>query len=222
MLFNPLVNRPLIKMVASVSVTDNVGTIYTFSGVNFGSPFSSRVLIACIALRGAAASAMDQITCTIGGVSATGNDDGEFRASGPSIGAGIWAAEVPSGSSGDVVVDWTGQVGTHRSLVLLSARRIDATPFDQQAPGGGGAGGTSRTDTLDIPANGILVVAASHSNENNTTLVGVDEKTEISVGVGRLAVGYNTRMPAETGRTITASWSTTAARGLRIASFSPV
>ncbi len=214
----PIARRPRVRIVAVAQATTS-GTAHTFSGVNFGAPFPGRVLIACVALRDTAGSAIDQIACTIGGVTAAGDDDGEFLSGGPAIGAGIWAAAVPTGQSGDVFVDWTGQTAPEATLILLSVDGFSATAHDQQSPGGGGSGGTSRTDTVDIPAGGLLVVAASHTNNNNTTLSGVTERSEQTVGVGQFAVGWDFHLAQETGRTITSSWTTTAARGLRLASY---
>jgi hypothetical protein len=222
-MYNPMVRRRRIRIVDSIADVGGGGggTIFTFSGVNFGVAYTGRVLIACTALRAAGAAALDQISCTIGGVSATGGDDGEFVAGGPSCGAGIWAASVPAGTSGDVIVDWTGQEIGQCGLVLLSVPGISATPFDQAAPGGGGGGGTSRTTDVDIPEGGLLVVSASHSNSNDTTLTGVTERTELAMLSTQLAVGFDDRLPVETAHSVTASWTTTAARGLRLASFSP-
>jgi hypothetical protein len=188
---------------------------HTFSGLSFGPEFSGRVLIACTCLRGNSASGMNITAVTIGGVSATGNDNGEFLAGGPCIGTGIFAAAVPTGPSGDVVVTWSGQAANASGVVLLSVPGISTTAFAQASQVFGGSGGTSSSNTIDIPAHGILIVNEGHSNTNTAALVGVTARATLTVGTAEFKVGFDRGLASETGRTISASWTTNAARGFQ-------
>lgn len=211
-------NKTSAKVAASVA--DAGGTSpHTFSSANFGLAFSDRVLIACTCLRGNAASGMNVTGVTIGGVSAVGNDNGEFLAAGPCIGTGIFAAAVPSGTSGDVVVTWSGQAANASGLILLSVSGISTTAFAQASQVFGGGGGTSAANTLDIPSNGLQIWNSGHSNTNAATFSGVTERAALTVGTAQFKVGFDNRMNSETARAVSASWSGTAARGFQGRSF---
>ncbi|RUV07445.1 hypothetical protein EOA79_04570 [Mesorhizobium sp. M1A.F.Ca.IN.020.03.2.1] len=212
-------NKQSVKVVASVADAGG-SSPHTFSAANFGIAFSDRVLIACTCLRGNGSSGMNISAVTIGGVAAVGNDNGEFLAGGPCIGTGIFAAAVPSGTSGDVVVTWGGQSANASGLILLSVSGISTTAFAQASQVFGGSGGTSANNTINVPSNGLLIVNSGHSNGNDTTLTGVTERTALTVGTARFEVGFDNRMSSETARAISASWSGSAARGFQARSYS--
>jgi hypothetical protein len=209
-----------VDILVVASTADAGGSSpHTFSGLSFGPEYSGRVLVACTCLRGTAASGMNVTAVTIGGVSAVGNDNGEFLAGGPCVGTGIFAAAVPNGPSGDVVVTWSGQNANASGVFLLSVPAITTTAFAQASQVFGGGGGTSASNTIDIPAHGILIVNEGHSNTNTAALVGVTQRSTLTVGTAEFKVGFDRGMPAETARAISASWTTTAARGFQGRSF---
>ncbi|TIR87368.1 MAG: hypothetical protein E5X05_01335 [Mesorhizobium sp.] len=207
-----------IQVVASIADAGGASP-HTFSGLSFGAEFSGRVLIACTCLRGNSGSGMNVSAVTIGGVSAVGTDNGEFLAGGPCIGTGVFAAAVPNGPSGDVVVTWSGQNANASGVILLSVPGISTTAFAQASQVFGGSGGTSANNTIDIPAHGILIVNEGHSNTNTAALVGVTQRATLTVGTAEFKVGFDRGMSAETGRAISASWTTNAARGFQGRSF---
>lgn len=217
-------NKSSVKVVDSMAETAGSGS-KTFSNVNFGLAFTDRVLVACTCLYRTGLSALDITSVTIGGVSATGYDNGEYASSvSRTIGAGIWAAAVPAGTSGNVVINHGG-TAQHSGLILLAVKGISTTPHDQQtipasSMGIGGSGGGSASDTINVPEDGVTIVVSNHSNTNDTTLSGVTEQEEITVGGGRMCVGFDNRMSAETSRAYSGSWSGTAARGFVARSFS--
>lgn len=205
-------NKQSVKVVASLADAGG-SSPHTFSGLNFGLDFSDRVLIACTCLRGANNSAMNISTITIGGVSATGLDHGEFITGVGAIGAGVWSSAVPTGTSGNVVVSWSGQSANASGLILLSVSGISQTPFFQGGQTGSGSGGTSSSASFNIPSNGVMVVASAHTNTNATSFSGLTTRTSLTVGSSLLAVGFDNRLSAVSGSTISASWSGSAARG---------
>jgi hypothetical protein len=206
----------------AISVVDSVSaggasSPKTFSGVNFGQDYVGRLLVACIVLRGNAASAVDQTAVTIGGVSATGSDAGSFAGGGPACGCGLWYAS-PGGASGDVVVTWTGQAASACGLILLSVPLVSLPAFDTD-----GALGvlTSATGSLDIPAGGTLIVAVAHANTNDASMTNVTKRTELDIASASIVVGYDQQMSSDTGRSVSASWSGPVPAGLQAGSFNP-
>jgi hypothetical protein len=215
-------SKSSVKVIATASASAS-GTSHTFSGVNFGLAFSGRRLIACVGLYASGSVTLNQTSCTIGGTSTVGDDAGENLGSGPSCGAGIWAGAVASGTSGNVVINWTGGAATHAGLILLSASGgFSTTAHDEVngATGGGSGGSNTGTKSLNIPSNGILIASVMHANLNNTNLSGVTERSEITVGSGRLCVGFDNRKNSQTGDTLSASWSGSTAYGMEARSYS--
>jgi len=78
-------------------------TTYTFSSKNFGTnPSANRVIVVAVACESAAARTISSLT--IGGVSAT-----QIQFSSITNGSvGLYYANIPSASSGDIVVTWSG------------------------------------------------------------------------------------------------------------------
>lgn len=210
-------NKLSCKVVATATATPST-TSHTFSGVNFGIAFSDRVLIACTGLTTTGQGVLDQTSCTIGGVSATGGDAGEFLAGGPTCGGGVWAAAVPSGTSGDVTLNWTSSTGQAVALILLSVSGISVTPDDETSDwvGGSGTSSTSASSSIDIPSNGLLVTSMVHAQAvpTDTVMTGVTKREEVYFGTnGVLCVGFDNGMSSETSRAISASWTLNAACG---------
>jgi hypothetical protein len=207
-------NKASVKVIDTATATGSSGTA-TFSGVDFGLAYTGRVLVACVGLYTSASGTLNQTSCTIGGTATSGDDAGENLGSGPSCGAGVWAASKSSGTSGDVVINWSGYTGSvNAGLVLLSVASISTTAHSSTSGWtGGGSGGTSDSATLNIPANGVLIAAFAHANLNNTTLTGVTERSEITIGSGRLCVGFDNRKSVQTGDSVGASWSGSTAYG---------
>lgn len=214
-------NKTSVKVVATRSEAAGGGTSHTFTGVDFGAAFSGRVLVACVGLYDAASTVLDQTSVTIGGSSATGGDAGENLGSGPSCGAGVWARALNSGTSGDVVVNWSGGAADNAGLILLSVASIPQTAHDQTTGGsGGGSGGTGTGNlSLNIPSNGVLIAAVAHANNNNATMSGVTERQALNFGGARLEVGFNNRKSSQTGDTVSASWSGSTAYGMEARSY---
>lgn len=139
--------------VAEVSLTDNAidattATVYTFSGKALGVAASDRVIV----VGAFSTNAVQTVSAiTVGGVSATltvaqTNSGGEQTE--------LWQAAVPSGTTGDIVVTWTGaEVG-----MGIGVWRIVGAASTAHDTGGSAA--NPATDTLNIPANGVAIACA--------------------------------------------------------------
>ena len=194
---------------------------HTFSNVSFGPEYTGRILVACTCLRETGSNPLNIPSngVTIGGVTATGEDNGNANASGPGIGAGIAAAAGVSGTSGDVVVSWSSATANAAGLILLSVPGISVTASDTGSAASNQAGGTSVNCTLDIPSNGLLIAACAHTNTNDETLTGVTERASVIVGAGSLAVGYDKGLSLQVARPVSGSWTTSAIYGLHARSY---
>lgn len=209
-----------IQIVANLA--DAGGTSpHTFSSVNFGPDYTGRVLIACTCLRGNGSGPLNIASngVSIGGVTATGDDNGNAGASGPGIGAGIAAAASVPGTSGDVVVTWSSATANAAGLILLSVPGISVSAFDTGAAGADPGGGTGANCSLNIPNSGLLIVACAHTNTNDETLTGTTEQASVVVGSGRLAIGYDKGLSSQSNRPVSASWTTSAIYGLYARSY---
>lgn len=137
-------------------------TTYTFASQNLGAADPNRWIVVCVG--GAHNAARSISSVTVGGVSATKIVQAEgstvFRHT------SIWVAYVPTGTSGDIVVTWSGAIGrcgySAYSLITASA---PTTAFDTQ---------TDLTLTssylsvsINRPAGGVIV--ASTINISSTT-----------------------------------------------------
>lgn len=210
-------NKTAIKIVDSVSANPT-GTGHTFAGVNFGTAFAGRILVACICLEDNSESVLDQVSATIAGGAATGADNGQALSGGPALGAGIWFRANTSDTSGSVAIDWDGDAADTAYLIMLSMKA--SALHDTVGASQGSSPGTSLGHTIDIPSDGVLITAAAHYNTNNTTLTGVTEQTEVTVGGAvRFTVGFNNHMGSQTGRSVSSSWSGSVARAIRSLSF---
>lgn len=212
-------SKTSVKVVYSVADAGG-GSPHTFTGVDFGPAFSDRILVACTCLRETGAAPLAISAVTIGGVSAVGDDNGEAFT--PGIGTGIFAAAVPTGISGNVVVTWSSATANAAGLILLSVAKISTTAHDSGSQAVDSGGADNASCALDIPSNGLLIASCAHTNTNNETFVGVTERASVVVGAGRLAVGFDNRMNSESNRAVSCSWTTSAARGLHARSYAQV
>lgn len=202
----------------TVSTSDAGGTSpHTFSAVNFGPAYTERWLIACTAFHGTAGSAINITSVTIGGISTGGTDSGSFGGAGPSMGAGLFYANVPLGTSGDVVVTWTGQTTNSSALILISTPKL--TFFNDWRPPTPNGGWTSLSGTMNIPTNGLVVGVSSHT-AGSITWTGVTGRATQALTGGTLEVGFDIHQAAASGAAVEANWSSVGQGGVEFASFS--
>ncbi|WP_422383286.1 hypothetical protein [Roseibium album] len=202
-------------------------TTHTFSSVDFGPAFTGRVLFACIAISAEnGASILDQQTCTIAGNSAVGDDAGaRTTQTNPdhALGAGLWYLSDEVNTSGDVVINWTSNSADYISLFLLAADVL-GLPFDDDTtnwfPPGPSFIATSIAQTIDIPADGFLIASQAQSANETTTFTNATKRHSQAFGNAMHNVAYDNKLASQTGRTITASWTTSRCAGGEARSFS--
>lgn len=162
--------RSAIDLSYTASSFDAVDrTAYTFAGQAFGAAASGRKILVSISTRSGSALPLALSTVTIGGVAATilqENPLNSFNRHAFTI------ADVPSGTTGDVVVTFVGgvincSVAVYRLIGAsgtVSTQYTDiADPFTVSAdiPAGGAAFGIFSTNTTEAPTMTNLTKDAS-------------------------------------------------------------
>jgi hypothetical protein len=177
-----------------------VSTSNTYTGKSFGAAAASRQIIVAIGWRSSSGVASPGPACsgvTIGGVTASLVVASAQGTASSDFGAEIWAASVPTGTTGNIVVNYTtapgnGVSGQGRlvisvySLILSTGSPVTASGGVASAPGPVGGG------TLTIPAGGVclgVVCAASGASAIAVTPSGMS--VDISQpSVGGSGTGY--------------------------------
>ena len=136
-------------------------TTYTLTGVNFGTAdVNRRIVIGVLSRSGSSGRTVS--SATIGGVSATIIDQQDLNlVSGGYNVHSYLAADVPSGSSGTVVIVFSGsmlrlQIATYR--VISNAALVLA---DSQSATGGASGGATSESVSVAAQNGIVLASAA-------------------------------------------------------------
>ncbi|WP_395451201.1 hypothetical protein ACHMW7_16245 [Aminobacter sp. UC22_36] len=197
--------QPVELVASSIDTTDRSGS-YTFAGLNFGEDFTGRTLVAVVTLFATGNVILDQTSVTIGGSAAAGNDNGDAGGGAPNgtAGVGIWAAK-PSGTSGSIVVNFTSGTAGTCAVWVFAVTDVASTTTSSTLQISSASGYTSgASGTLNIPANGTqFTVVVRANNTGAITLSGATERIQTTIEtVHRVAIGYDYRMAAETGRTV--------------------
>jgi hypothetical protein len=171
-------------------------TNYTFSSQNLGTAASDRIIAVHVASERSSAGARTVSSLTVAGVSAAlvvrnTSPNGDTHE--------LWEAQVPSGTSGDVVVNHSGSM-TGSSIALYAiynARYQDHYTVTDT--------GTTLSQTLVIPENSIAIAGASDVDADIGTgnFTGVTERFDqaIDVAGNRAIAGGDTSTNSGTGAT---------------------
>ena len=158
-------------------------TAYTFSNENLGVADANRHIICAVFHR---ATAIDRTlsSVTIGGVTATISAEANANDSPNSTLSAIVIAKVPSGTTGDVVVTFSGGVircGIALYRVVLASVTASDSEVDETYA-------VSTSVTIDVPAIGILI-ATSGGGTTSDVWSGVTEDYSTNVEGGVLMSG---------------------------------
>ena len=183
---------------------------YTFSDVPFGSPAATRTIIVAVAGR-AGATNRSISSVTVGGVTAT---EITQSSNGGSI-TGIYRADVPAGASGSVVVTFSGTM----VRAGIAAYRMEAGAAGAHAFT---ALNTSTAGTIDVPAGGAALAVAFTNTVARVTWSGLTEDTDEQIeSASSFSTASGTFESAQSGLSVSASWSSSNAMTACIASFAP-
>ena len=146
------------------TVTESAtSTVKTYASIDFSTAHSTRMVAAIISWQSNVARTI--LSVTIGGISAT-----LAVAQGTSTGANrveIWYAAVPNGTSGDVVVTFSGDVDNGSACMVWSGYPASQTPVDS---GGATAasGGLMTISDLAVTSGGFAVAGSAGFTTGNT------------------------------------------------------
>ena len=185
---------------------------YTFSNVPFGSPAATRTIIVAVAGRANTNRSISSVT--VGGVTATEITQSSNTSGGGSI-TGIYRADVPAGASGSVVVTFSGQM----VRAGIAAYRMEAGAAGAHAFT---ALNTSTAGTIDVPAGGAALAVAFTNAVATATWSGLTENTDMQIeSASSFSTASGTFESAQSGLSVSASWSSSNAVTACIASFAP-
>lgn len=190
-----IVVAPTLSYQTSASSTSNTDT-YTFSATAIGTAAADR-RVYVVAYGGATTGSPQIDTCTIGGVLAQRI---VRQSSGVSacVSAGIFVAQVPTGTTADIVVVYTAAMA--RSAISVwsvtgGINSLSATDSDDNSS-------DPATKTLTTTADGFLIAGAC--NDANTTITWTNA-TERADAVVETALTYSGADAATTGADISPS-----------------
>lgn len=141
----------------SQGAADAVAGVATISGLDFNAEAADRIIAVSISRETAVIS-----TVEIAGVAATVRGTAAFSTTAR---AEIWAAAIPTGTSGDVVVTYTASTSAATSVSTYSITGADETPTDSDSANGNGA--DISITALTVPTDGAAL--AAFCNVTSTT-----------------------------------------------------
>jgi hypothetical protein len=169
-------------------------TTYTFSSQALGTASADRKIIVGVSTNSTPGRTVS--TLTVGGVSATlvarqTSSNGEEMLE-------MWEAEVPTGTTGDVVVTWSTAcdrcgIGLHS---VYGAATLYADVYSDNAD--------PMNASINVPAGGIVVGCAGWSAVGSATWTGVTETYDENLEAGTYhSGGYATHASASNGLSVT-------------------
>lgn len=164
--------------------TNATQSSYTFPGLDFGAAAANRTIVVSWGTRDTG-TGLTFPSCTIGGISATLAVATNNTAGGNMSMAGIFYANVPTGTSGDVVFTYN-ETTLRMRVGIYRATGVSSVNIDAQTTG-------TTTTTLTVTgASGCALVATVLSASNTSfTWTGVSEDYDGALGTSTASGGGN-------------------------------
>lgn len=147
-----------ITFAATLSQTAPSGVNLTFSGVSIGTAAADRLIFVVTQTDGGSTDVIS--SCTIGGVTAAQVTGAAATTSARRT--QIWWAAVPTGTTGAIVLQLSANTATNTiGAAVFSVTGADTTtpvPVSNGSASDTKTSGATYTGTLDVPANGGLLV----------------------------------------------------------------
>lgn len=207
---------PTIAFLSN-TLRNSSGSGFTFSTVGFGAADSTRKIIICVPYN-YGSSTVTMTSCTIGGVAGTLIED-TGSSSGFSVGVAMWIAEVPTGTTGDVVTVFTANVDRHTCQVWRMINGV-TTPYDSDKDSNNA---DTTVTTLNYPDTGSVIASGvGESGTGSSSWSGTDTVTErfdIQSGGDKISGARNDAVTEAIGNTISNFMSGTSDQAQVSASF---
>lgn len=195
---------------------------YTFSSQDLGVAASDRYIVCTIQGQSNDGGARTISSASIGGVSATISVN-LVNSSG--TGCGIIIAPVPTGTTGDVVITFSGTMGDCNIALYRCLGVGSVTATDTGSDSATGVPSEALSDTLNISAGGIAVGVSQNDISIATATWGnlterFDEQTANTNDMSGASAEFAT---TQTGLTISCTWNNDLVRSvLAMASYPPI
>lgn len=188
----------VVSAPVSISMTDNytffAGNTHTETGASFGSEASDRLIFVAVSAFCTSFDGLDSIT--IGGIAGTLAVE-ELISAGGSAGyfSSIYYAEVSTGTTGDIVLTFTGDSIAAGVTVYRVVNANTVTPIGAIAQANVASGAVSASIT---PANGSVTIATAFAGSSSTDVdiswTNITEDTDQAINLGpQINVGSASR-----------------------------
>lgn len=188
-------------------LTNLAGTsVLTFPAANLGNPFPDRVILVNV-VANRTVNGTVTVSCTVGGVAMTQRllyiEGGKYHA--------IFTGEVPSGTTGDIVLTFGSGAFMAFASVLAATGGINVVPHSILTNKS-----TEASLSLSVPEDGVML--CSHNTNNSLADASWSGATKLygaAFGANSGSITADLRMAAEIGRVIaiTASGTSESAAG---------
>lgn len=154
------------------------GSSFTFTNRSFGNePVAGQRRYIAVAVAGAQNENRSITAVTIGGIAATNI----VQRTNTHIPCGVWVAEVPTGTSGNVDLTFNNDLATVGIAVVRLINPGNHLGFDTASAAH--ASGTINL-SVDIPSSGFAVAVAHAENGSTTTWTGLTEQIDTDLNSG--------------------------------------
>lgn len=175
-------------------------TSYTYSGVDIGAAAADRWVYAAFGPGTFTATGISSVT--IGGVTATADPNNPASITGYMSGVFFFAANVPSGTTADVVVNYSGG-GLYDNLV--SVWTDNGEPTFNDAAIDTSISSNVLSVSVDVPADGKLLALARRLNMTAASWTGATESYDDATDDATAANAEG--LSVETGRTVSVTFT---------------
>lgn len=183
--FPPVAGLTIAFLGNAEDTTDPLSS-KTFTSVNFGEAVAERYIVSGISWTRSGANNEGLLTATIGGVSAS-----IFaHSSGDPQRTVFIAANVPTGTSGSIVLGFSGNVGVVAmcaySVVGLSSATPSASAWDSSA---------NPAESLTVPVGGVAIAIARNLPSGTPTWSGLTSDYSASIPSSVVVTSASTYLP---------------------------
>lgn len=205
--------KTLTYITSGQQLNSTSGTSFTFSSVSIGTPSPNRLVIVCIGNN--SKSAGKSISgVTIGGVTATAAVN-NFQ-TGPIQGIGIWYAVVPTGTTGNIAITFSGTDSQDLFYSVYTLTGYGSATPAQTATNNGAASGSSTSLTPSL--NAVLIadfyVAAGTTATSPAISNSTNDAIQTSTGTPKEAFCSNHNLTPGTSSLTLAGTSTASGAAL--------
>lgn len=186
-------------------------TVWTFSTMSIGTASATRRVI-CLVSGRSSTNSRTVSSATIGGISATIDIQTTASSSGSTV-AAIIAATVPTGTTADVVVTFSGAMSEGDCYVTSLDNLVSVTPVDTAGVNQTSGNTITTGANVDWQAGGYVIAYTSNfTTGSTTTWTGATEYFDETPNGHMLSGAYGQPTSNATGQTITSDHTVNGSR----------